>query len=40
VHVEDAQADYEDTIHHAALYSAQPLARGGILSTAELLAKL
>lgn len=37
VHVEDAQADYEETMHHAALYSAQPLARGGIVATAELL---
>lgn len=40
VHVEDAQADYDETIHHAALYSAQPLARGGIFTTADLLGKL
>lgn len=39
-HVEDAQADYEENIHHAALYSSQPLARGGICATEELLGQL
>jgi len=40
VHVEDGQTDYEETMHHAALYSAQPLARGGILSTEQLLGQI
>ncbi len=40
VHIEDAQADYTETSHHASLYSSAAVCGGDIRSTEQVLAEL